>query len=205
MATGSAEVTPKPKAPRWLTEAFRDGIDERGGAFRIGIHVPPAYVGAHPYCWLADHDPARRPCSLPLERFHFIPRQRVENAMWEALREAVIEEPCPRCGGRGLLGGGIIAGDLCPACHGAAHFRAPFLTGEAWDLILLAAWDPRNGGVACEGHHRRYDGHAVSLPRDRIIVPAAALPAHVNEFVDDYGLLADYFGKFKPPYVVDEP
>lgn len=176
-------MSPKPKAPRWLTEAFRDGVDERDlPHFDDGpptVSVPLAYAGAHPNCWLADHDPVRRPCSLPLERFHFIPRQRVENALGGMLLGATVED--------------------------SEGFPLALAQVEREAIVLVAAWDPRNGGLACEGHHRRYDGHAVSLPRDRIIVPAAALPAHVNEFVDDYGLLADYFGKFKPPYVVDEP
>lgn len=145
----------KPKAERWLTEAFRDGVDERDAPTTIwresgwGKRVNPA-------CWLAQHDPARRPCAGRLERFHFIPRQRVENALGALLPSA----------------GPII--DI------------PFGTWD-WDptdVILLAAWDPRNGGIACEQHHRRYDSHLTPA----LVVPHDALPDHVHEFAEDWGL-----------------
>lgn len=72
-------------APAWLREAFRDGVDET-----IPDPLPPpAYVGADPLCWLAQFDPNRLPCTgqpgKVFERFHFIPRQRVEEAVFALL------------------------------------------------------------------------------------------------------------------------
>lgn len=59
---------------------------------------------------------------------------------------------------------------------------------EQWnhfaDLIQLAEWDPRNGVVACEGHHRRFDAHLTPA----LIVPRAALPAHALDFASDWGI-----------------
>lgn len=202
----------KPKAPPWLAEAFRDGVDERdGGEDWRGVERArgrAAYPGAHPNCWLAHHDPARRPCagdpSHFLERFHFIPRQRVEAAIWEALRGAIVDEPCPTCHGLGTV---IDPTQLAPTpgyhrqrvacwdCDRVGTFRAPLVKAEVDDLILLAAWDPRNGGLACEQHHRRFDDHQVSLPRDRVIVPYSALPPHVVHFAFDYGIDAQ-LGRF---------
>lgn len=63
-------------------------------------------------------------------------------------------------------------------------------TVESWpitirdELILFAAWDPRNGIIACQGHHKRLDNHATPP----LIVPQSALPAHAFEFVADFGL-----------------
>lgn len=141
----------KPKAPRWLTEAFRDGVDERQWE-RVRLNLADS-------CWLAQHDPLRRPCSGRLERVHMIPRQRVERAL-DAL----------------LPTGGSV-----------------FLNGEAAildhldrrDVILLAAWDPRNAVLGCGGeHHPRFD----SKQTPALVVPRSALPGHVEEFVADYGL-----------------
>src|SRR4051794_14592461 len=47
----------KRTVPRWLTEGFRDGVDEREAP------SGPHDVRAFPSCWLASHDPRRRPCS----------------------------------------------------------------------------------------------------------------------------------------------
>lgn len=63
----------RPKPERWLPEGFAEGVVERDA----------------PACWIVDHDLWQRPCSGRLEVFHFIARQRVENAMWDALREAL--------------------------------------------------------------------------------------------------------------------
>jgi hypothetical protein len=60
------------------------------------------------------------------------------------------------------------------------------------DLILLAEWDPRNGGIACEGHHRRFDRHLTP----ELVVPRSALPAHVEEFIADWGLELQATDKF---------
>lgn len=154
----------KPKAPEWLREAFRDGVDEYTRAEHTGIGKP--YPLANPWCWLARFDPARRPCAGVLERFHYVRRQDVENAMWSQLANAIYEDA------EGLI-----------------------QNAWDWDLILVAAWDARNGGMGCEEHHRRYDGHQVSLPRERVIVPFSALPARVIHFGFDYseGRLLDRF------------
>lgn len=167
-------MTPKPKAARWLTEAFRDGVDETYAPHGVPI-IAAAYPGAAAGCWLAHHDPARRPCSGPFERFHFIPRQRVENALGALLLGAEVEEYWNDWNGE----------------EGGAGTNR-FLMPQDWreELILLAAWDPRNGGLGCEGHHRHFDGHLVSLPREQIVVPRTALPLHVEEFITDFGLEA---------------
>lgn len=167
----------KPKAPRWLTEAFRDGVDEF-----LNLEDPTWHHRPSQYpCWLAPHDPAGHECTGPLERFHFIPRQRVENAL------------------------GALLPQNAAGWSAEARERGGLGFPEPRDLILVAAWDPRNGAHGCEHHHRRFDGHALSPEAPKIIVAAAALPERVNNFVDDYGLLSDYFGRFKPPYVVDDP
>jgi len=153
----------KPKAPVWLRESFRDGVEE----LVCGEGRPEKpYPAANPWCWLAQHDPAERPCAGVLERFHFIRRQDVEAAIWQDLYLAVVEEPLPT----------------------GETFRAPFLTGEVWDLMDVVAWDARNGALACEEHHRRYDNHQVGLPRDRLVVPYAALPGRVRVFAFERGL-----------------
>jgi hypothetical protein len=147
----------KPKAPRWLTEAFRDGVDERDASAWRKVTNDRAYWSAHPLCFLAQHDPLQRPCSGRLERMHFVNRQRVENALAMVL---------PITSYRTVSTQGLFADEI------------------ARDLILLAAWDSRNGGIACESHHRRLDSHATP----ELIVPHDALPDHVIEFGRDYGL-----------------
>lgn len=62
------------------------------------------------------------------------------------------------------------------------------LLSERKALADLAAWDPRNAVPACEHHHRRFDGHHVPLPRERLVVPRHLVPAHVLEFTADYGM-----------------
>lgn len=117
----------------------------------------PAYKGALGRCWLAQHDERRRPCSGRFERCHAIPRQRVENAL------------------------GALLPELPPWWDGGPAFK-PEVRNE---LILLAAWDPRNAVIGCgEEHHPRWDlkrGPALTVPRD-------ALPGHVIDFAADWGL-----------------
>lgn len=154
----------KAKAPRWLTQAFQQGVDAFAAEETPIGRVVGNYEGTNRFCWLAAHDPAKRPCTPGrLERFHFIRRQDVEGAMWAQLREARIWRCQP-----GVL-------DPC--------LMFPW---ERDELILIVAWDPRNGGLACEQHHRRYDQHQVSLPSERLIVPRSALPSRVVEFAGDY-------------------
>lgn len=164
----------KPKAPRWLTQAFADGVDEL---------VPPlserhgAYPGAWAHCFLAHHDPARHPCegqTGTYERFHFIPRQRVENALGALLPDD----------GQPFMETAEVWDPSTTPAEEAPYF---IFRGRA-DLILIAAWDPRNGDLGCEHHHRRFDGHATSPRAPKIIVPWDFLPDHVDEFVVDYGL-----------------
>jgi hypothetical protein len=69
------------------------------------------------------------------------------------------------------------------------HLR-PLLRPSEW--LELAEWDPRNGGIACEGHHRRFDNHLTPS----LVVPADALPVHVIEFAEDWGLEAELERKF---------
>lgn len=153
-----------PDAPAWLCEAFRDGVDERYGAVdsdRPRVHRVPAYVGAQGYCWLAQHDPRRLPCTGRLERFHFIGRQRVKHALGALL---------PTYGYFPSLPDDSITQMMDGFDRGA--------------LLVLAEWDARNGGVACEGHHRRFDNHATP----ELVVPGDAVPGHVFEFLCDWGL-----------------
>lgn len=169
----------KAKAPPWLREAFRDGVDERVPPG--GVRLAPAYRGAYPNCWLAHHDPRRRPCTGPLERFHFVNRQRVENALGALMPDP--GELCTACAGQGVIYGQSISIHWdCEGCGGTGGAAPPDFALA--DLILIAAWDPRNGGVGCEGHHRRLDGH--NTPS--LVVPAPELPAHVHEFAADWSL-----------------
>lgn len=176
----------KPKAPRWLTEAFAQGVDEQVFAVLAGRRADVgAYPGADPLCWLAQYDPRCRPCSGRMERFHFVPRQRAENAIWGQLVGAVVEEPCELCRGSGCNPNNVLA--ACPGCDGYRTWRAPMLNGEAWEIIHVVGWDHRNGAIGCEHHHRRFDGHATSARAPKIVVPFAQLPGHVLDYVDDYG------------------
>lgn len=105
-------------------------------------------------CQLAQHDLLQRPCSGRLERFHYVNRQRIELAF------AALMIWTPEFDALGLT------------------------VGDVQDLVLLAAWDPRVGGVGCEMHHRRYDNHLMPP----LIVPYDALPSHVTDWASDYGL-----------------
>jgi hypothetical protein len=163
----------KAKAPSWLREAFSRGVDAYTAAEHPIGHVG-LYEGANRFCWLAQHDPAKRPCTPGrLERFHFIRRQDVEAAMFTQLWHATIAIERPD----------------------GVWLDAQMTGPEREDLTLIAAWDPRNGGLACEQHHRRYDQHQVSLPRERVIVRYEALPSTVVQFGFDYseGRLLDRF------------
>lgn len=59
---------------------------------------------------------------------------------------------------------------------------------EEWnhfaDLIQLAAWDPRNGVVVCEAHHRRFDSHLTPA----LTVPLDSVPDHLIDFAFDWGI-----------------
>lgn len=146
----------KPKPPRWLTASFADGVVELAPA-----RPKPAYRGALGRCWLAQHDPRCRPCELPLDRAHLIPRQRVENALGALLGRRPNE-----------------ADELSKR--------------DRDDLILLAAYDPRNAVIGCRAHHRRLDNHATPA----LVIPQSVLPAHIFEFASDYGLEAELERRF---------
>lgn len=171
----------KPKAPAWLRESFKDGVD-----FRVSEEheFSDGYYG----CQLAQHDPLQRPCSGRLERFHYVNRQRIEAAMWEQLRGAVID-PCDLCQGPGVVEAidrtdakSVPSVVPCPACYGAGSY--PLSNAFGYELMLFAAWDPRVGGIACEGMHRRYDNHATPP----LIFPYDALPSHVTDWAEEKGL-----------------
>jgi hypothetical protein len=154
----------KMKAPRWLTTSFAEGVHELAPA-----RPAPAYKGALGRCWLAQFDDRKRPCGGRFELAHLIPRQRVENALGALL---------PYAGTTAAAPPGVI-GEV-------------FSVSDRRDLILLAAWDPRNGGIACEGMHRRFDSHATPT----LIVPRSGLPDHVEEFAADWGLESELERKF---------
>jgi hypothetical protein len=101
-------------------------------------------------------------------------------------------------------------GDVCPECDGpiqGCHFIkrqsvesvlrdlllppemvyrfAPLeLTNWIGELVMLAAWDPRNGIPGCELHHAAFDGGRLAVPL-RLVERAAP---EVIEFSVDYGL-----------------
>jgi len=87
-------------------------------------------------------------------------------------------------------------------CYGrweAFHFfgrqevrNSPALYGLERDFVELIEWDGRNAGLACEGHHRRFDSHATP----GLVVPAAALPGDVVEFIYDWGLESEAERRF---------
>jgi hypothetical protein len=171
----------KPKAPVWLREAFRDGVDER-----LRATVAP-YKGANPLCWLAQFDSKQIACCGPLERTHLIPRQRVENAFGAQLLG--VRTLC-------MATDGDYGTCTLPEGHDGRYHRED-RSGDLWaewsgvappTWVLIAAWDARNGKISCEGHHRRFDSHAVSPEAPKIVVPPLALPMHTVEFVFDYGL-----------------
>lgn len=144
----------KSKAPTWLRESFRDGVDERDAN---ELCLPETHPVESNYgCWLAQFDPTDGPCAGRLERFHYLSRQRVEHALGALLYNPHI----------------------------------------ARELVLLAAWDARNGSIGCEGHHRALDSHRVSLPAEQLVVPYDALPDHVIEFAEDWGLESELERKF---------
>lgn len=148
-----------PDAPAWLREGFRDGVDEGVARITERIAMPSPFnpPARHPFCWLAKFDPACRPCTGRLERFHFIGRQRVREAFYATLPTG-------------------------------AQFYAEQLEwgSDPRDLLALAEWDARNGGMTCEGHHRRFDNHATP----DLVVPLIAVPNRTIEFAYDWGIEA---------------
>lgn len=156
----------KPKAPKWLTTSFAEGVVEFAPP-----RPAPAYPGALGRCWLAQFDERRRPCEGRLERAHLISRQRVEHALGALLLGAEVEEYWNDWNGE--EGG---AGTDC------------FTMPQDWleELVLLAAFDSRNGVVACEHHHRRFDSH-LTPP---LTLRYEHLPSHAIHFAFDWGIEA---------------
>lgn len=157
---------PSTEAPKWLREAFRDGVDD---AVAHELAQAPWDEGQG-VCWLRPFDTRRQPCSGKLERFHFIGRQRVRNLLWDALLYAVYAET-----------------------------QEIFETRET---IMLAEWDARNGGIGCEGHHRRFDGHACSARAPKIVIAGGDVPGHVREFACCYGLEMAFAERFAGTEVI---
>jgi len=143
-----------PAVPRWLTEGFALGVDQREAA--------EAVRSAEPYgCWLAQFDPEERPCTNKLERCHVINRQRVEKALGAMLFGATLDD--------------------------ADGFPVELARTQRLAIVQCAAWDSRNARLGCTGHHPRFDSN--STPR--LYVPFEALPDHVLEFAEDWGLEAE--------------
>jgi hypothetical protein len=169
------------KAPRWLTESFAQGIDER--------ELYACSDEGEVQCWLAQFDRDQRPCEGRFERFHFIGRQRVEHALG-ALLPAAVELT-------------VSAQELWRLADEKPDMPIPTAPVDWSDVIHLASWDCRNGGIACEAHHRRFDKHLVSLPSEQVAVPFSALPEHVHEFAADWGLEDELEAKFPEDVISD--
>jgi hypothetical protein len=147
--------------------AFAEGVPELAGIARP--RPAPPYKGALGRCWLAQHDERRRPCKGPLERFHFLRRGTVEDTLRAAL---------PTAGYYPTLPDDTITAMMDGFDRGA--------------LVYIAAWDPRNAEVGCEGHHRRYDNHATPpLP-----IGYHQVPNRVIEFALDWGLERAFEDRF---------
>lgn len=160
-----------PDAPSWLRAGFALTIDER--AETEGLLPRSAYARGgcqEQACRLARSDALVRPCAGKFERFHYLGRQRVENALYALLPGEVVHDPSP---GTEEYGSGVEFPDWS-------------------DVILLAEWDARNGGIACEQHHRRFDNHLTPPLK----VAAADLPGHFLDFLCDWGLEQEAADKF---------
>jgi hypothetical protein len=70
--------------------------------------------------------------------------------------------------------------------------NCPTLVGLDPELVELAEWDPRNAGLGCVEHHRRFDSHATP----ELSVPYETLPTEVVEFIADWGLESECERKF---------
>ncbi|HET7455419.1 MAG TPA: hypothetical protein VFJ76_07860 [Solirubrobacterales bacterium] len=162
------------KAPRELTEAFAQGVDERE-ALIFDAEGPAV-------CWLAQFDRAQRPCEGRFERFHLIGRQRVEHALGALLPDAVELT--------------VSTQELWKLADEKPDMPVPTAPVDWTEVIHAAAWDCRNGGIGCVLHHRKLDSHLVSLPSEELVVPRSALPEHVEEFAADWGLEDELEARF---------
>jgi hypothetical protein len=156
----AAERRPRRAAPRPSTPAVPAWLPE---GFALGVdqrEAAEAVRSAEPYgCWLAQFDDEDRPCTNKLERCHIINRQRVEKAVGAMLLRAEVEDYWD-------------------------GWNVPMSQDLREELVNLAAWDPRNARLGCTGHHPRFDSNATP----RLYVPFDALPGHVLEFAEDWGL-----------------
>jgi hypothetical protein len=172
-----------PDAPAWLREAFKDGVDDREMVYRDGVErfrkKQRPYAGANPWCWLAQFDAKRVPCGGQ-------PGKVIERFHF-INRQRV---------GNVLWAARPLDGPL----------YVVELEGPGPTFIQLAEWDARNGGLACEHHHRRFDSHADSPSAPAIRVNYAHVPDHVIEFALDWGLEAPFEERFGQRLIgLDEP
>jgi DNA repair exonuclease SbcCD ATPase subunit len=80
-------------------------------------------------------------------------------------------EPCERCGGSGLVNGGIVKGDLCPRCFGKGRIPAPDCVSPGTPKEALA--EKLNGRIA-----------ALNAERDRLD-QAGDLSSPFNRLLQD--------------------
>lgn len=196
---------------------MKRGPKELTGPFhKAGMALPrvPAFIDRKPCCWLAPFDPLHEPCGggWKWEAFHFIGkvaiRRVLKDRLWvcDACEDgavwAPVETTVPACCGQFTSTGECCGEPVpelsvdydcqpCPACEGNGM---PLATRD--ELIELAEWDPRNAGPGCVDHHRRFDGLANAGPGSAITVYRETLPAHVEEFIADWGLDSEAERKF---------
>lgn len=146
-----------PEAPAWLRKAFADGVDEAELATFDGR--PPVAMVSTAYAG------AHPNCWLA----SFDDRRRPCEGKLERFH---------------FIGRQRVRNLLWDALLYAVYTE----TGEIFETretIMLAEWDARNGGIACEHHHRRFDSHACSPKAPKIVVPYEALPSRVVHFAFD--------------------
>lgn len=124
-------------------------------------------------CWFGRCVPGIDGCEGRLEGAHWIKRQRVEGTLCHNFQT----EPTLRSVHRYVK----------EANRGASLKDMEPRAADAVDLVLLAAWDPRNGVPACSKHHARFDGHRVDATNE-LIVWRHEVPAPVESFCTDWGL-----------------
>jgi len=86
---------------------------------------------------------------------------------------------------------------LCKGKWEAFHFfgkqelrNCPELRGLSPEELMLIEWDSRNAGPGCVEHHRRFDKLADAGPGTDLVVPRSSLPADVEEFIAEYGIVS---------------
>jgi len=119
------------------------------------------YLRARP-CWYAANVDGNLNCEGRIIASHIVKRRRVENFLSEQLPEGPLPVP---------LMGDESDNDLIPDEYDV-------------DLLLQAAWDPRNGVPGCQAHDDRLDGHRMPP----LVIPRHKLPPATIEFCEDWGL-----------------